>query len=42
MPIGIQGAGVVPARHFVRERIKEKGGNPLLVIDAEVVNTRED
>ena len=27
---------------FVREGIKEKGGNPLLVIDAEVANTRED
>ena len=27
---------------FVREGVKEKGGNPLLVIDTEVANTRED
>ena len=38
----IQEAESVPARCFVREGIKEKGGNPLLVIDAEVANTSED
>ena len=27
---------------FVRKGIKEKGGNPLLVIDAEVASTGED
>ena len=49
---GGEGRWIIANRHtgdrnyscqmFVREGIKEKGGIPLLVIDAEVANTRED
>ena len=39
---GHTGGRISSCQTFVREGIKGKGGNPLLVIDAEVANTRED
>ena len=39
---GHTGGRISSCQTFVREGVKEKGGNPLLVIDADVANTRKD
>ena len=42
MPMDIQVAGSVPARHLLERGKRRREEFPLLVIDAEVANTRED
>ena len=41
-PNGHTEGRICSCQTFVRRGVKEKGGNPLLVIDADVADTRED